>query len=151
MLDEGDAEGWLHLFDGDVLRLCAKQTLPPEVLADLRPLLRLAPFSDMLRVKRVLLAERAFWSELDELRVRIYQKPLRAYTVAVRRASAGTLPLAKAHEIRLACAQAHLPLRPLRDYGLDRMVAEASANVGMTVGADVLEWLPAAQNHFYGL
>lgn len=151
MLNEGDAEGWLHLYDVDVMRQYAKHAMPPDSLAGVRPLLGLAPFSDTLRVKRVLLAERAFWSELDELRVRIYQKPLRAYRAAVRRESACSRPLAESHEIRLACAKAHLPLHPLRDYGRDRMIAEARANVEATVGADVLEWLPAAQHNFHGL
>ena len=151
MLDEGDTDGWLHLYDGDVLRLCAKQTPPPEHLAELRPLLRLFPFSDTLLLKRLLLAERAFWSELDELRLKIYQKPLRAYTAALRRISAGGRPFDQSHEIRIGCALDHLPFQPLRDYGLDRMIAEAKANVGVTVGPDVLEWLPAAENHFHGL
>ena len=151
MLDEGDADGWLHLYDGDVLRLCAKQTPPPEHLAKLRPLLRLFPFPDTLRLKRLLLAERAFWSELDELRVKIYQKPLRPYTAAVRRASVGGRTLDQSHEIRIECALTHLPPQPLRDYGLDRMITEARANVGVTVGPDVLEWLPAAEKHFHGL
>lgn len=153
MLEEGDPEGWLHLHDADVLRLCAKQSPPTESLGDLRPLLRLAPFDDVLRVKRLLLAERAFWSELDELRIRIYQKHLRPYTSAVRRASAARsgLAMAEAHALRLECALEHLPFHPLRDYGLERMVAEAGANVAVTVGEDVVEWLPAAMRHFDGL
>ena len=151
MLDEGDEEGWLHLYDVDVLRLCAKQGPPPGSLSGLRPLLRLIPFSDTLRVKRLLLAERVFWSELDELRVKIYQKPIRPYTAAVRRASVGGRTLSQSHELRVECASNHLPIQPLREYGLDRMVAEARANVSVTVGPDVLEWLPAAENHFCGL
>jgi hypothetical protein len=150
MLDEGDLDGWRHLYDVDVLRRYAKQNPPPAHVVGLRPLLNLAPFTDTLRVKRLLLAERAFWSELDELRVRIYQKPLHAYTTAVRQGSLGD-NLADSHQLRLECALAHLPLQPLRDYGLDRMIAEAKANVGVTVGPDVLEWLPTAENHFYGL
>ncbi|MEX1118591.1 MAG: hypothetical protein WEB60_07335 [Terrimicrobiaceae bacterium] len=146
-----DAAGWLHLYDAEVLRQCARQSPPPGHLAGLRPLLRLAPFSNALLLKRLLLAERAFWSELDELRVKIYQKPLRPYTAAVRRASVGGPTLAGSHEIRIECALAHLPQQPLRDYGLDRMVSEARANVSVTVGPDVLEWLPAAENNFCGL
>ena len=81
----------------------------------------------------------------------VYQKPLRPYTAAVRRASVGGRTLSQSHELRIECALNHLPLQPLREYGLDRMVAEARANVSVTVGPDVLEWLPAAENHFYGL
>lgn len=153
MLEEGDLEGWLHLYDVDVLCLCSKHPAPTEHLMGLRPLLRLAPFTDTFRVKRLLLAERVFWSELDELRVRIYQKHLRPYTNAVRKASAGRrdLEVAKSHGVRLECALEHLPFYPLRDYGLERMVAEARANVGVTIGADVIEWLLAAEHNFYGL
>ena len=106
-----------------------------------------------LRVKRVLLAERAFWSELDELRVRIFQTHLRPYVSAVRKASGGRrdLSVAESHAIRLECAGRHLPQLPLRDYGLARMIAEARANVAVTIGADVIEWLPTAEGHFYGL
>ena len=153
MLDEGNVNGWLHLYDLEVLRLWSKQVAPPESLAGSRPLLRLVPFADTLRVKRLLLAERVFWSELDELRVKIYQKHLRSYTAAVRGASAGrrNLAIAESHELRLECALAHLPTQPLRDYGMERMILEAKTNVGVTVGPDVLEWLPVAENHFYGL
>lgn len=153
MLEEGGMEGWLHLYDPDVLRFAAKYPAPTERLKQLRPLLKQAPFTDSLRVKRLLLAERAFWSELDELRVRIYQKHLRPYTSAVRKASAGRrdMEIAESHALRLECALEHLPFHPLRDYGLERMVAEAKANVGVTIGADVIEWLPAAEHNFDGL
>jgi len=153
MLEEGDLEGWLHLHDADILRRFMKHPAPTERLMGLRPLLGLAPFTDTLRVKRLLLAERAFWSELDELRIRIYQKHLRPYVSAVRRASSGRrdLEVAESHALRLECALEHLPFHPLRDYGLEQMVAEAKANVGVTVGADVVEWLPAAEYNFDGL
>ena len=153
MLDAGEEEGWLHLYDADVLRTSARQLSPPERLAMLRPLLRLAPFDDTLRLKRLLLAERAFWSELDELRVHIYQKHLRPYTSAVRKASQGRrdLPLGDSHELRLECARQHLPFQPLRDFGLAKMVTAAAANVGVTVGEDVVAWLPAAEHNFDGL
>jgi hypothetical protein len=101
----------------------------------------------------MLLAERQFWSELDEIRVHFHQKFLRPYLSAVRRASGGRRDqsVAEGHAIRVECALAHLPFHPLRDFGLTRMVAEAKANVGMTMGNDVIDWLPAAEHHFRGL
>ncbi len=153
MLAEGDLKGWLHLYDLDVLRSSLRrEEIPPARLTD-RPLLRLAPFDDGLRVKRILMAEQVFWSELDEIRVRIFQKFLRPYVSAVRRESIGRrdLEVETSHAIRLACAEQHLPQRPLRDYGLGRMLEEAKANVAATVGPDVLDWLPAADENFYGL
>jgi hypothetical protein len=153
MLEAGELEGWLHLYDLTVLRQYAKQRPVPVALARYRPLLRLAPYHDELRVKRLLLAERAFWSELDEIRIRIYHQHLRPYTRAVRRASAGQrrISLAVSHDIRVECALAHLPFHPLRDFGLARLVADARHNVSVTIGPDVLEWLPTAERNFHGL
>ncbi len=153
MLLENDMNGWLHLYDLDVMRLALKKSAIPERLLALRPVLRLAPFTDTQRVKRVLHAERIFWSELDEIRVRIFQTHLRPYVSAVRRESGGRrdLSVAESHALRLACAEEHLPHRPQREYGIERMTAEARANVGVQVGADVLEWLPVANGNFFGL
>lgn len=153
MLMEGDLNGWLHIYDVEVLQQALRKSTVPDRLVALRPLLRLAPFHELMRVKRVLLAERVFWSELDEIRVRIFQKHLRPYISAVRKISAGrrNLIVAESHEIRVECAERHLPCLPLRDYGLERMLTEARANVGMTIGQDVIEWLPAAEGNFHGL
>ncbi len=152
MLEANEARGWLHLHELEVLRRFAPSIPIPPALADLRPLLRLAPFSDTLRMKRLLVAERAFWSELDELRIHIHQRHLRPYTSAVRRAQgARNCELRTSHAIRLACATEHLPKSPLRDYGIERMLAEVRATVGVTVGPDVVEWLPKATGNFHGL
>lgn len=153
MLDGGNSNGWLHLHDADVLRLCAERGAPPSHLLSLRPVLSLAPFTDEWKIRRLLMAERAFWSELDQLRVRIYQKHLRPYTSAVRRAASGNRSLAvdKSHALRLACALEHLPFHPLRDFGLEKLVREAKANTGLLIGPDVIDWLPSAENNFYGL
>lgn len=116
-------------------------------------MLQLAPFTDTLRMKRILLAERLFWSELDAVRVHIFQAHLRPYVSAVRPASGGRrdLTVAESHSIGLECATQHLPHRPLRDYGLQTMTAKARANVGVQIGLDVLEWLPTADGNFFGL
>lgn len=153
MLDEGDLNGWLHLHDVDVLRASLKESVPTPAQISNRPILKLAPFDDSLRIKRLLLAERLFWSELDEIRVHIYQAHLRPYLSAVRKASGGNreLSVGTGHAIRVECALAHLPFHPLRDHGLDKMVQTARQNVGMTMGMDVIEWLPSAHEHFYGL
>jgi hypothetical protein len=152
MLEAAEPRGWLHLHELEVLRRFAPSVVIPAALAVGRPILRLAPFSDTLRMKRLLAAERAFWSELDELRIRIYQRHLRPYTSAVRRAHVGRgAALAESHELRLACANEHLPPSPLRDYGLARMLDEVKATVGVTVGRDVVEWLPDAAGNFHGI
>ncbi|MEO8351455.1 MAG: hypothetical protein ABI680_06970 [Chthoniobacteraceae bacterium] len=153
MLAAKDPNGWLHLFDVDVLRRTVGKVPIPARLETVRPLLKLAPFPDTIQVRRRLLAERLFWSELDELRVRIFQKHLRAYVSAVRKASGGRrdLPLAESHDIRVECAHRFLPERPLREYGLQKMVAAARTNVCVTLGDDVIDWFPAAEGNFYAL
>ena len=153
MLEAGDGNGWLHLHDPEVLRRCLKRTPPDERVIRLRPVLRLAPFDDVLAVKRVLLAERVFWGELDAIRIRIYQRHLRPYVSAVRRALAArrNAGLVESHAVRVECALTHLPFQPLREFGLDRMIQEARTNVGATMGTDVVEWLPSAEHHFDGL
>lgn len=153
MLESGQLAGWLHLHDLETLRASRLQYAIPEQLMELRPLLRLAPFSATLKMKRLLMAERAFWGELDEIRIHIYQRFLRPYMSAVRRQTAGRreLPLAESHEIRLSCAAQHLPQTPLRDFGLKKMVLKAQGNVASTIGPDVTAWLPAAENNFFGL
>ncbi len=153
MLMEQNQNGWLHIYDIDVLRHSLKTSGVPENLQIVRPLLKLAPFDESLRVKRVLMREQVFWSELDEIRVRVFQHHLRPYVSAVRRASAGRrdLSVADSHAIRVECAEQHLPQQRLGDYGLDRMLKEARNNVAVTVGEDVIEWLPTAERNFYGL
>ena len=150
MLEAGEPRGWLHIHDLEILRRFARiSTIPPSLIAA-RPVLRLTPFADTLRMKRLLAAERAFWSEMDELRIRIYQRHLRPYTSAVR-SGGGRAALRESHEIRLRCATAHLPPRPLSEYGIARMVREVRETVGVTVGPDVVEWLPRASENFHGL
>ncbi|MEO8351917.1 MAG: hypothetical protein ABI680_09305 [Chthoniobacteraceae bacterium] len=153
MLAAKDPNGWLHLFDVDVLRRALGKVAIPPRLEAIRPLLKLAPFRDTIQVKRLLLAERLFWSEIDELRVKIFQKRLRAYLSAVRKSSGGRrdLPLPESHAIRVECARRFLSERPLRDYGLEKMVADARTNVRVTLGDDVIDWLPAAEGNFYAL
>ena len=151
MLDAGEARGWLHLYDLNVLRQFAVSSAPDDSLKHARPILRLEPFTDTPLLKRLLMAERAFWCEMDELRIRIYQRFLRPYTNAVRRAEGKTARLRESHAIRIACATEHLPERPLVDYGLARMVREVRETVAVTVGPDVVEWMPAAEGNFHGL
>ena len=153
MLMEQNPSGWLHIYDINVLKHSLRTSEVPADLLTSRPLLKLAPFDDALKVKRILMAEQAFWSELDEIRVRIFQRHLRPYVSAVRMASAGRrdMSIIDSHAIRVGCAEQHLPQQPLRDHGLERMLEQTRNNVAVTVGKDVIEWLPTAESHFYGL
>jgi hypothetical protein len=100
-------------------------------------------------LRAALHAEIQFWHELDRVRLRIYERPLRSYRVAVSRAHAKTAGNLQAdHEIRVRCAEQHLPRSPLRDYGLDRMLADAREAVASLVHPSALEWLPDVREHF---
>ena len=153
MLLEGDPRGWLHLHDLEVIRQFLKKSPIPPDMAELRPLLRLAPFKNTLAAKRILLAERLFWSELDALRIHLFQKHLRPYLSEVRKTTAGNrgLSLNDGHTIRINAALQHLPMRPLRDYGLEKMVLKARENVALQMAPSVLDWLPCASRNFFGL
>ena len=101
------------------------------------------------RLHAVLYAEVQFWHELDRARLRIYEKAVRPYMVAVRkeRVPARTA-LATQHEIRVRCAENHLPTNPLQDYGIERMIAEARKALGDMVQPSALAWLPDVRDQF---
>ncbi len=151
MLEAGDERGWLHIHDAEILRrLCPAGSLP-DWLKQQRPVLGLAPFRDVAQTKRLLLAEKVFWSELDQGRIHIYQKHLRPYQSAVRRSGGKSMPLRDSHRLRVECALEHLPVSPLRDRGLATLCQEAGERTGFTFGTDVVEWLPKAEANYYGL
>jgi hypothetical protein len=56
--------------------------------------------------------------------------------------------LATQHEIRVRCAENHLPTNPLRDYGVGRMIAEAQEALGQIVQPAALAWLPDVREQF---
>jgi hypothetical protein len=59
--------------------------------------------------------------------------------------------LSSQHQARVEHAGQRLPMNPLRDYGTDRLVAEARAQAARFVPAGSLEWLPDPCNCFIGL
>ena len=148
LIEAGDPRGWLHLFDAESLRRLLKiHRCPPELAAQ-RPALQLAIDRDD-RVEAVLFAERQLWVELDRLRIRIYERALRPYVVAVRKEQIPEAsPLALQHEIRLRRAEAALRLSPLLEYGLERYVEEARSATAKLVQPDSLRWLPNVSVHF---
>jgi hypothetical protein len=148
MLEAHDARGWLHIYDENLLRTFGKATPVPAELLKRRPLLDLAVANDA-RLHAALYAEVQFWHELDRARLRIYEKAVRPYLVAVRKARvpAGTA-LATQHELRVRCAENHLPMNPLQDYGIEQMIAEAREALGQMVQPSALAWLPDVREHF---
>jgi hypothetical protein len=143
-----DARGWLHIYDENLLRTFGGISPAPAELLKRRPLLGLAAANDS-RLHAVLYAEVQFWHELDRARLHIYEKAVRPYRMAVKKARvpAGTA-LATQHEVRVRCPENHLPPTPLHDYGIERMIAEAREALGQIVQPSALAWLPDVHEQF---
>jgi hypothetical protein len=143
LVEGGDPRGWLHIYDEDRMAdlLVEHPEIPPAILES-RPLLRILT-NGVPGLAVALRLERTFWMELSKLRVREYEKPLRPYLAAVRTASAGKrLSLLEDHQLRVACAEDHLPPRPLSPDILDAMIASARTSAMMGMTPDLACWLP---------
>jgi hypothetical protein len=141
MLAQGDQRGWLHLFDAELLKkLASKNIIPPEIIA-MRPTLGL--INDAVRLTAALAAEEAFWRYASEARIKFYERPLKRYVFAVRKAEAGqALTLLQQHEIRLTCAELHLPPQPLGAAEFDEMVAIAKQSTLALIHPSLEDFLP---------
>ena len=151
LLETGDPRGWLHLFNYDVLiQTAAKLSCPADMIA-LRPVLGLlAPGDERLEV--ALKGEIEFWNQLDRLRIRVHEQAVRPYMLAVKRDPRSDDPaLHTQHLARVEHAERLLPVNPLRQYGLERLIAEAQAQAARFVSPGALEWLPDVRGCFIGL
>ncbi len=148
MLEAGDARGWLHLFDEDVLRQTATQRECPDDIRRRRPILKLA-FDGDRRLGPALRNEIHFWHELDHARIRVYEQAVRPYLSAVRKEQLrNETDLTVQHAIRLKCAEEHLVVNPLAVYGINRLIAEATDGVRQSSGETWLSWLPDVHENF---
>jgi hypothetical protein len=148
MLAAQDARGWLHIYDENLLRTFGGASPAPAELLKRRPVLQLAVANDS-RLRAALHAEVQFWHELDRARLHIYEKAVRPYMLAVKKARvpAGAA-LATQHEIRVRCAENFLPTKPLHSYGIERMIAEAQGALVEMVHPSTLAWLPDVRGQF---
>lgn len=148
MLQAKDVRGWLHIYDAELLRDLTRAASPPPHLLEQRPVLELATKDDP-RLRAALHGEIQFWHELDRVRLRIYQRAVRPYWQTLKRSrlsrSAG---LAVQHEMRIRCAEKRLPMDPLAEYGVGRMITEARDAVAQLVNPSALKWLPDVSGHF---
>ena len=93
-----------------------------------------------------------FWSHLDRLRLKIYETAGRPYAVALLK-----LPLLKRaslleqHAIRLETAERLLPKCPVREHGLDPLLAEARSATLLGLDPTLAHYLPEIQLHFANL
>ena len=152
MLESGDARGWLHIFDADVMRSLIRRTPCPAPIVAQRPVLNLALEHDQ-RLEQAIHVEKLYWNALDRARLRVYERAVRPYLVAVRKAKIpkGT-SLAVQHQSRLQCAERLLPRNPLCDYGWPALLDDAQRILAefLPTGAK-LDWLPSVEDNFRSL
>ena len=142
LLDAGRSDGWLHLFDAGVIRDNVTRRPPAADLVARRPLLQLA-LDGNERLEAALHAEEMLWHRLDACRIRIYERALRPYVSAVRRATARrALDLRESHLLRVECAEQYLTPEPVREYGAERLADEARAAVEALIHPSLMQWLP---------
>jgi len=147
MIEMGDERGWLHIYDEELLRNFADIKQPSHLLKR-RPVLTLAATSNP-NLRAALRAEIEYWHELDTVRLKIYENAVRRYMVEVRKSrlppNAG---LSAQHQLRVRCAEQYLPMNPLRDYGITRMISEAREALAQIINPAALAWLPNVRQHF---
>jgi len=148
MIEMGDERGWLHIYDENLLRTFGEATKQGTDFFKRRPVLELAANNDP-KLRPALRAEIEFWHELDRARLSIYEKAVRRYMVEVRKSR---LPpgagLSVQHALRVRCAEKYLPMNPLRDYGIARMISEAREAVAQIIHPAAMAWLPEVREHF---
>ena len=151
LLEAGDPRGWLHLFNYDVLMQTAeKLSCPPDIIT-LRPVLGLLQAGDD-RIEVALRGEIEFWNQLDRLRMRVYEHAVRPYMLAVKRDHRSHDPaLRTQHLVRVEHAERLLPVNPLRQHGIERLIAQARTQAVRFVPAGALKWLPDVRGCFIGL
>ncbi len=143
LVEGGDTRGWLHIYDEDrMAELLVKNPSIPATIIESRPLLQML-LNRNPGLAAALRLERTFWMELSKLRVREYEHLLRPYLVAVRKASAGkTLSLLEDHQLRVACAEVHLPPHPLNPEVLNTLIESAKAAALFGMNPELASWLP---------
>ncbi|MEQ1829502.1 MAG: hypothetical protein ABL921_26295 [Pirellula sp.] len=151
MIEAGDLRGWLHIFEIDTLRdIILRVPCPNDIVAH-RPALKLLLDHDP-RLKSAVHCEMVFWHELDRIRLKIHDTAVRTYFRAVK--SDPRLPsndLAIQHRVRVEHAGSLLPTCPIREYGIERLIAEAREATSQLVNPDSLAWLPDVTPNFVGL
>lgn len=151
LLKMEDRRGLLHLYDAATLVNAVRTEPPPEWMLEARPTLRLAAAGDG-RLEATLHGEMVFWHLLDACRIRLYERALRPYVSAVRRAVARRpLSVEESHAVRLECAERSLARSPVAAHGFGQLVEDARAATAAFVHPSLMEWLPNGLSHFIGM
>lgn len=148
MIEANDVRGWLHIYDEELLRGFGDLTKQHANLIRMRPVLGLAAKDDP-RLRAALRAEVEYWHELDRVRIGVYERAMRPYVSAIRKARIPTgAELPVQHDLRVLCAEKHLAMNPLCDYGIARMISEAHEALAHIVNPAAMAWLPDVREHF---
>jgi hypothetical protein len=148
MIEAGNAQGWLYLFDAQLIRRLASRFPLPDEIIQRRPILSLITQKREL-LSDALQAEREFWRELNRERLSVYSAAQRTYARELRKLKPpGAMDLMHDHKLRVACARDHLPQRPIRDYGVERIIESARKNVARRYFPELLQWLPNVEPAF---
>jgi hypothetical protein len=151
MLKADQPEGWLHIFDAEVLLRLAENVPCPARLQARRPVLRLA-LTKHHRLERAVQMEVEFWSHLDRLRLRVYESAGREYALRVMKDTGlKRATLIEQHARRLEHAARLLPRHPLLETGLERLTAEAREATLAGLDLSLARYLPEVGLHFAGL
>jgi hypothetical protein len=151
LLKADDPRGVLHLYQTKPLTDAVRARPPAPWMLDARPALRLACDGDD-RLAGAIHAETVFWHRLDACRIALYERALRPYVSAVRRAIARRpITLAESHDIRIECATRCLLQSPIAAHGFEQLVADARAATARLVHPSLMEWLPNGLQHFIGV
>jgi hypothetical protein len=151
LLKANDVRGCLHLYETNTLLRAVRTERIPGWMIAARPALKLALDADA-RLEGALHAETVFWHKLDERRIGIYERALRPYVSAVRKAiQRREIPLAESHAIRIDCAHRFLEPSPIRAHGLEQLVQDARAATATLVHPSLMDLLPNGLAHFIGV
>ncbi len=142
LLQQGDPRGWLHLYEPHLIQKLASGMPIPDSVLQMRPTLRLA-HSAPVEFESAMAAERIFWQRASECRITFYERHLKPYLAAVRKAEAGKkLSLLEQHAVRLVCAEKHLPTRPLGEAEFADMIARARTATLSLIHPRLEQYLP---------
>ena len=85
-------------------------------------------------------------------RIKLHERAVRPYMVAVKRDARSDAPdLKMQHDCRVEHAEKLLVKNPMRDFGIDQLIAQAKADAAKFVPAGALDWLPDVRGSFTGL
>jgi len=150
MLVDGDARGWLHIFDANILLEMTEKRECPDPIMSRRPVLSLA-FEKDSRLKPAIATEQYFWQELDRIRIQTYEQAVRPYRAAVMRHHVRDEPdLSVQHSVRIECAEEFLVKNPLQQVGIERMI-EIAVDEARALGGHLVDYLPDVRENFEGL